>query len=839
MYGLTRNTAVLLAILIAARGQRDLTRLPKQSGKDVTQAVVDAVVQSEIFPADSNFLRRIACVESRDGTDPNTYRDGYDGGIWQVDRIGFEDTQNTAAHPDLVDKFAKIQQAFEIDWQTVQWSDLHKPLYSAIAARLFLSNIPKAIPNSADIAGQAAYWKRYYNTAAGVGAEHDFVERVKACEVQECAVEGIDLAFAMDGSGSVGSGNFDTAKIFVTRVADGFNIGPNNTRVGVIQYSSSPVMEFDFDDFSTNADVQAAVTAISYQGGGTHTGAAISHMTSTLFDSSRGARLRSLNIPRVAVIITDGRSGDSVLGPANAARDADITMFAIGVANYDQGELDEIANDPNSEFAFTADNFNVIENIRNLIGTAACRVPVEVPINVPIEGTLDSNGVRYASYPIPPTRTMTLKLETPSGEGAYAYFSTQIRNPSAALYDWMLETDPAQPFDQVFINFNSSQVNKTGVTYVFATIASKAAPTGTNNTNTHYSLVGEEGNSLIPVSTIPPSEFPCSPNTPCANGGTCVWKPVLPAGGSINNYMCHCRACYTGQRCEIDNSGCANVACQNGGQCTPFHNSCSKSYCSCPACFYGRFCDKRIDACWYHRCQNGGICVSSQGTCRTYQCLCPDSFSGPLCEIPLCDPGCLNGAECVGPNTCKCMPGFVGRRCETMTCQLDCLNGGYCQTPDSCTCQPGYTGRTCAIAICDPHCRNGGECTRPGQCMCPRGFSGETCETGQCSVSCQNGGICVRSNMCRCPKGYKGRRCELPSCEIRCQNGGRCVKPNRCTCPSGYKGRQCHKAVCVSGCLNGGRCIRPNVCSCKPGYEGSRCETDIRPEIGIEFIPQF
>ncbi|XP_072041372.1 uncharacterized protein [Amphiura filiformis] len=370
---LTSLTAVLLVIVTTVYGQQDLTRKPNTSGKDVTQAAVDLVVQSGIFPKDNDFLRRITCVESRDGTDPNTYRAGYDGGIWQVGRIAFEDTKNTGSHPELVAKFAQIQQAFGIDWQAVEWSDLRKPLYSAIAARLFLLNIPQAIPNSADIAGQAAYWKRHYNTAAGVGTEQDFIDRVQACAVQECAVEGIDLAFVIDGSGSIDAINFETTKSFVMRVVNGFNIGPNNTRVGVIQYAGSPVIEFDFDDYSTNADVQAAVTAIRYQDGYTNTGNALDHMTNTLFGPWRGARPTSLNIPRVAVIITDGKSHDEVLGPANAARNSNITMFAIGVASYDQGELNEIANDPDAQFTFTADNFDVIENIRDLIGTAACR----------------------------------------------------------------------------------------------------------------------------------------------------------------------------------------------------------------------------------------------------------------------------------------------------------------------------------------------------------------------------------------------------------------------------------------------------------------------------------
>ena len=102
----------------------------------------------------------------------------------QVDQTGFLDTQDVASHPGLTAKFAAIQTACGFNWATVTWQDLRKPMYSALAARLFLSNIAEAIP--ADIAGQARYWKQYYNTPAGSGTEQDFIDRtavVKGTEI--------------------------------------------------------------------------------------------------------------------------------------------------------------------------------------------------------------------------------------------------------------------------------------------------------------------------------------------------------------------------------------------------------------------------------------------------------------------------------------------------------------------------------------------------------------------------------------------------------------------------------------------------------------------------------
>lgn len=62
----------------------DQTKQPGAVGPEVVEAVVNLIRESCLFADDKRYLRRLAYVESQDGTAPNTYRFGYDGGIWQV-----------------------------------------------------------------------------------------------------------------------------------------------------------------------------------------------------------------------------------------------------------------------------------------------------------------------------------------------------------------------------------------------------------------------------------------------------------------------------------------------------------------------------------------------------------------------------------------------------------------------------------------------------------------------------------------------------------------------------------------------------------------------------------
>ena len=157
--------AVLFAVLSAQCVYAHFDDIILQEGSNGSAVVLLTIArlqQSGIFADDNELLRRIAYVETRDGTAENTYRQGYNGGIWAVDENIFNDTQNINIYPRLRAKFDQIRRQFNVDWCSVRWSDLRKPLYSAIAARLALYNFPRTIPKARDISAQAQLWADYY-----------------------------------------------------------------------------------------------------------------------------------------------------------------------------------------------------------------------------------------------------------------------------------------------------------------------------------------------------------------------------------------------------------------------------------------------------------------------------------------------------------------------------------------------------------------------------------------------------------------------------------------------------------------------------------------------------
>ena len=75
---------ILCLLCASVSAQVDLTQKEKAAGKDVVEAVLRIINEKCVFEDDKLFLKRLAYVESEDGTEAKTFRSGYYGGIWQV-----------------------------------------------------------------------------------------------------------------------------------------------------------------------------------------------------------------------------------------------------------------------------------------------------------------------------------------------------------------------------------------------------------------------------------------------------------------------------------------------------------------------------------------------------------------------------------------------------------------------------------------------------------------------------------------------------------------------------------------------------------------------------------
>ena len=88
----------------------------------------------------------------------------------------------------------------------------------------------------------------------------------------------------LDSSGSVGYNNFQQMKLFVKDLVDFYKLGPEETQVSVMSFSSSAYIHIPFSQvFSDKNQFDSAVDRISYGGGGTTTAMALNMAHNDMF----------------------------------------------------------------------------------------------------------------------------------------------------------------------------------------------------------------------------------------------------------------------------------------------------------------------------------------------------------------------------------------------------------------------------------------------------------------------------------------------------------------------------------------------------------------------------
>ncbi|NXI80312.1 MATN2 protein, partial [Rhipidura dahli] len=187
-----------------------------------------------------------------------------------------------------------------------------------------------------------------------------------------CNNKRLDLVFIIDSSRSVRHYDFEKVKEFILTILQFLDVSPDTTRVGLIQYGSTVKQEFSLKTFRRKQDIERAVRRMMHLATGTMTGLALQYAVNIAFSETEGARPLRQNVPRIIMIVTDGRPQDPVAEIAAKARNSGILIFAIGVGRVDMNTLRSIGSEPHEEHVFLVANFSQIETLTSAFQTKLC-----------------------------------------------------------------------------------------------------------------------------------------------------------------------------------------------------------------------------------------------------------------------------------------------------------------------------------------------------------------------------------------------------------------------------------------------------------------------------------
>uniref|UniRef100_A0A3Q2EJY9 Matrilin 2 n=1 Tax=Cyprinodon variegatus TaxID=28743 RepID=A0A3Q2EJY9_CYPVA len=187
-----------------------------------------------------------------------------------------------------------------------------------------------------------------------------------------CETMPLDFVFVIDSSRSIRPEDYEKVKTFIINLLQFLDVGHNATRVGLLQYGSVVQPEFSLNTYYSKAEVKEAVRNMSHLATGTMTGLAIQYTMEVALTEEQGARPLSLQIPRIAMIVTDGRPQDTVEEIAAQAKQAGIQIFAIGVGRVEMKTLKAIGSEPHSEHVHLVANFSQMETLISVFKSKLC-----------------------------------------------------------------------------------------------------------------------------------------------------------------------------------------------------------------------------------------------------------------------------------------------------------------------------------------------------------------------------------------------------------------------------------------------------------------------------------
>ena len=190
--------------------------------------------------------------------------------------------------------------------------------------------------------------------------------------------------FLLDGSDGTRSG-FPAMLDFVERAVEKLNVGQNQDRVSVVQYSREPEVHFYLNRFTTRQDVVDAVRGLRHRGGRPlNTGAALQYVRDNVFTNSSGSR-RLQGVPQMLILLNGGRSYDSVDAPAAALKKQGILVVGVGTRNSDSRELQKISHEPS--YALSVSDFTDLPKVQEQLSSVMSTVIVRAtPLTPTITG---------------------------------------------------------------------------------------------------------------------------------------------------------------------------------------------------------------------------------------------------------------------------------------------------------------------------------------------------------------------------------------------------------------------------------------------------------------------
>ena len=282
----------------------------------------------------------------------------------------------------------------------------------------------------------------------------DLIRRNNEADIIEASLRkcdrSVDIVFLLDESGSVSLTNFkeslDFVKNFATAFPDDKLSGKDGTRLGLSTFSSDYRSHFYLSNYTSQSAYLSAISRVSYSGGSTYLGKALGLILTDQFSEERGLRPEVDGVPRILIVLTDGKSHDNVSIPAENVRNKNIVIYAIGIGGYNLRQLKEFAS--SESHVYTLSTFTELDKFISTITSSACYEPRSASLNQKIKTNVEKDRYQYFRYKI--KKSLNLEINVVDLSGSTIVYASRT-NPHPYKYDYDLVFDLSTQRNKVIV----------------------------------------------------------------------------------------------------------------------------------------------------------------------------------------------------------------------------------------------------------------------------------------------------------------------------------------------------------------------------------------------------
>ena len=428
-----RNFSIFILFVcgsvLCATAAVDRTLEEDAVGRDVVDATVEKIHASGIFPDDHEFLRRLAYVSTRDrGSQRIKPPDDNFGGLWNVTF----DMYNKTLAPTLAIQHEQIQDYFNISWENTTWHDLRTPLYSGLAARLYVHSVLPEVPVA--VMDQATMWSLFYMVP--LPAYWKPITYVNLSQEYEASVlsysTSLDLLILIDSSGSSSATpeNFD---VYKKRLSEFFQLLPlltDSVRVGLIAFNNQAEVVLPFNYYTNMNDTLEAIASLKNPTGSANTNAALELARDIFLNATNHTAFKAV------ITLTEGNSATGV-GSVTLLQDLGIATYAVGMySNPNKDELLKLAGE-NLGRVFSWTDSEQLDILYKILHKAGTEISYPLTLGMLATTSLVKHELRYYKIDLP-SEGITLSFQSTEGSVSGFYCATK-EFPNSAIYDEQID----------------------------------------------------------------------------------------------------------------------------------------------------------------------------------------------------------------------------------------------------------------------------------------------------------------------------------------------------------------------------------------------------------------